>query len=71
LIQNTKKEITVPTINGYGDYLEDDSLQEGPEVISRKLGVLDLDCLAPGGFDEDDKEGLERIANLIVDSCDW
>ena len=35
------------------------------------LGVLDLDCLALEGFDEDDKRGLERVADLIVESCDW
>ncbi|THH17871.1 hypothetical protein EW146_g3011 [Bondarzewia mesenterica] len=35
------------------------------------LGVLDLDCLAVGGFTEEDKVGLERIAALVVRSCDW
>ncbi|KAI0268831.1 GAF domain nucleotide-binding protein [Gloeopeniophorella convolvens] len=35
------------------------------------LGVLDLDCLALGGFDDDDRAGLERIARLVVDACDW
>lgn len=35
------------------------------------IGVLDLDCLAVGGFDEDDQAGLEKIAELVVRSCDW
>ena len=35
------------------------------------LGVLDLDCLALGGFDEEDQTGLERIAELVVKACDW
>ncbi|KAI6037595.1 GAF domain-like protein [Pisolithus marmoratus] len=35
------------------------------------VGVLDLDCLALSGFDEDDQAGLEKIAELIVQSCDW
>ncbi|KAI0066022.1 GAF domain-like protein [Artomyces pyxidatus] len=35
------------------------------------LGVFDLDCLAVGGFGEEDKAGLERIARLVVESCDW
>lgn len=35
------------------------------------LGVLDLDCLAVGGFDEEDQVGLERIVKLVVESCDW
>lgn len=35
------------------------------------LGVLDLDCLALGGFDEEDERGLVSITDLIVRSCDW
>lgn len=35
------------------------------------VGVLGLDCLALSGFDEDDQAGLEKIAELIVRSCDW
>ena len=41
------------------------------EASERALGVLDLDCLAPAGFDERDRVGLERIAKLVVESCDW
>jgi L-methionine (R)-S-oxide reductase len=51
----TKSEIVVPLILPDGE----------------KVGVLDLDCLALNGFDGQDKEGLEKIAKLIVDSCDW
>lgn len=35
------------------------------------LGVLDLDCLALGGFDQEDQTGLEKITQLVVKSCDW
>ena len=35
------------------------------------VGVLDLDCLALAGFQEEDRQGLERIATLITHSCDW
>ncbi|TFK25196.1 GAF domain nucleotide-binding protein [Coprinopsis marcescibilis] len=35
------------------------------------LGVLDMDCLALHGFQDEDKEGLERIAGLVVRSSDW
>ena len=40
---------------------------DGPTAV----GVLDLDCLALGGFHEEDRLGLERIASLIANSCDW
>jgi len=55
---NTKSEIVCPLI-----------LQKGGVDIA--LGVLDLDCLAIGGFDEDDQVGLEKITALIIRSCDW
>ncbi|KAL0956830.1 hypothetical protein HGRIS_002941 [Hohenbuehelia grisea] len=55
---DTKSEIVVPLL-----------LVLNGETVS--LGVLDLDCLAVEGFDRDDQVGLERIAALIVRSCDW
>lgn len=51
----TKSEIVIPLV-----------LESGEAV-----GVLDLDCLALNGFDDQDKQGLERIARLIVGSSDW
>lgn len=35
------------------------------------IGVIDIDCVAQGGFDEQDATALQRIARLIVDACDW
>lgn len=35
------------------------------------LGVLDLDCLALEGFDEIDREYLEKLVKVVVDTCDW
>ena len=54
----TKSEIVCPLI------LEKDG-------ATHVLGVLDLDCLAVGGFDDDDRAGLERIGSLVVGACDW
>lgn len=54
----TKSEIVIPLVRKTQDE-------------ERVLGVLDLDCLAINGFDEEDKVGLEKIAKLIVDSCNW
>lgn len=57
---DTKSEIVVPLILDVPGSAE-------PIV----LGVLDLDCLAVGGFDEEDQEGLEKIAQMIMQACDW
>jgi len=37
----------------------------------RTVGVLDLDCIAKDAWDEDDREGLKRIAQLVVDRAHW
>jgi L-methionine (R)-S-oxide reductase len=56
---DTNSEIVIPLILHQVDSVE------------HVLGVLDLDCLAKNGFDEDDKLGLEKIMGLIVRTCDW
>jgi len=58
---DTKSEIVCPLI----------LKSPGDNAEAAVLGVLDLDCLAIGGFDEEDRKGLERIAVLVVKSCDW
>jgi L-methionine (R)-S-oxide reductase len=41
---------------------------DGQDVI---IGVLDIDCEQLEGFDDEDRKGLEGIARLLVDACDW
>ena len=38
---------------------------------SRLVGVLDIDSPVVGRFDEEDKAGLEAIAALLSQHCDW
>jgi L-methionine (R)-S-oxide reductase len=38
---------------------------------STPVGVLDLDSTVLGTFDEDDKDGLEGIVELLSKACDW
>jgi len=54
----TKSEIVCPLILLHGE----------KEIV---VGVMDLDCLAIAGFDEEDRIGLQKITNLIVEACDW
>jgi L-methionine (R)-S-oxide reductase len=54
----TKSEIVCPLI-----------LLHGEQEMA--VGVMDLDCLAIAGFDEEDQFGLQKIAKLIVEACDW
>ena len=35
------------------------------------VAIIDVDCAVPGGFDEVDEQGLERLAKSIGEACDW
>ncbi|KAF5380223.1 hypothetical protein D9757_008228 [Collybiopsis confluens] len=66
----------VPDVESYPGHIACDG-ETRSEIVcplvsgSTVLGVLDLDCLAPAGFDEEDQKGLEKIASLVVNACDW
>ncbi|KAG8930002.1 hypothetical protein FRC02_004781 [Tulasnella sp. 418] len=69
----TKSEIVIPLII----QVKDESLQGAEDsylvdkTTERCIGVMDLDCLAIGGFTDEDKVGLEKLVKLIAESCDW
>ena len=56
----TKSEIVIPLV-----------VPATANTPARTVGVLDLDSVVHGTFDEEDKVGLEKIAELIVKSCVW
>lgn len=71
-----KKTVIVPSVDDYPGHIACDGETKSEIVCpllydGRSIGVLDLDSLAFGGFDDDDRAGLERIAGLVVNSCDW
>lgn len=75
-----RKTILVADVEGYPGHIACDGETKSeivcPLILRREtgdvpLGVLDLDCLALSGFTEMDQAGLEKIASLIVDACDW
>ena len=35
------------------------------------VAIIDIDCTVVGAFDEVDRVGLERLAGLVGESCDW
>jgi putative methionine-R-sulfoxide reductase with GAF domain len=51
----SQSEVVVPIVLGDG----------------RVMGVIDIDCARKGGFDQEDREGLESLARLLADACDW
>jgi len=74
-----KKTLRVPDVDAYPGHIACDGETKSEIVIpiyfddnsSECVGVLDLDCLAMNGFNEEDQRGLEAIARLISKSCDW
>ncbi|TRM70216.1 GAF domain-like protein [Schizophyllum amplum] len=75
-----RESVLVPDVDEYPGHIACDGDTKSevvcPLILRRPegdiaLGVLDLDCLAVGGFDADDKAGLEEIAHLLVAACDW
>ncbi|KAJ3989526.1 GAF domain-like protein [Lentinula detonsa] len=66
----------VPDVDSYPGHIACDGETKSEIVCpllngNQVIGVLDLDCLAISGFDEDDQKGLERITELVVTACDW
>lgn len=44
---------------------------EGPAGERKVVAIIDVDCTVKDGFDEVDREWLEKFAELIGKSCDW
>jgi L-methionine (R)-S-oxide reductase len=58
----SRSEIVVPIQTP----LSEDGKQE-----RKVVGIIDIDCAVPEGFDEVDKQFLEQLAELIGKACDW
>jgi len=41
------------------------------DANGRVVGIIDVDCMVVGGFDEVDRVWLERLAGVIGVGCDW
>ncbi|TFY81979.1 hypothetical protein EWM64_g2038 [Hericium alpestre] len=76
----SRKTVLVTDVNAYPGHIACDGDTNSeivcPLVLKVEdkdvpLGVFDLDCLALGGFTEEDKEGVQKITELLVGACDW
>lgn len=63
-------EIVVPLVvpNGEGGAAGDGETESGK---GKAVGVLDIDCLALGGFGEVDRNGLEEFARVLIAGTDF
>jgi L-methionine (R)-S-oxide reductase len=53
---------------------DSDSMSEivVPIVVAGKtVAIIDVDCKMKDGFDEKDREALEKLAGILAAACDW
>jgi L-methionine (R)-S-oxide reductase len=68
---NRKSTVIVPDVHEFPDHIACDSRSKSEIVVPLKnkegiiIGVLDVDSNELNSFDETDKEGLERILELL------
>ncbi|KAH8554543.1 GAF domain-like protein [Umbelopsis sp. PMI_123] len=73
----TQQTQVVKNVHEFPSHIACDSASNSeivvPLVLSsgKLIGVIDIDCEELEGFNDDDRVGLEAVAKVIVDSCDW
>ncbi|CAM0135744.1 hypothetical protein VKS41_001828 [Umbelopsis sp. WA50703] len=73
----TKETQVVKDVHEFPDHIACDSASNSEIVVplvlpsGKLIGVIDIDCEELEGFNDDDKVGLEAVAKVIIDSCDW
>ena len=68
----SKSEIVVPILSN--EEVRNSSVTlvlQKAHLVIQVVAIIDIDCAEINGFDEVDQEGLERLAELIGESCDW
>jgi GAF domain-containing protein len=68
---STGEPVIVPDVNDFPGHIACDTASQSEIVVplvswGRVLGVLDVDSPLPNRFDEDDSEGLESLASILL-----
>ena len=70
-----KASIVVPDVHAFPGHIACDSASRSELVVplikdGRVIGVLDLDSPNPNRFDEEDREGCERLVQIYLDASE-
>ncbi|WP_230531282.1 GAF domain-containing protein [Microvirga roseola] len=70
-----KASVVVPDVHAFPGHIACDSASRSELVVplikdGQVLGVLDLDSPSPNRFDEEDREGCERLVRIYLDASD-
>lgn len=70
--------LIVPDVHAFPGHVACDAASRSEVVVPVRrasegdvVGVLDIDCAVENGFDEVDRDGLEKFAGLLGRGCDW
>lgn len=70
-----RRTVVVPNVHEFPDHIACDAASNSEIVVpllsgADLVGVLDLDSPAHARFDEEDRAGLERLAQIFLDATD-
>ncbi|KAF2858218.1 GAF domain-like protein [Piedraia hortae CBS 480.64] len=66
----------VPDVSKFPGHIACDANTQSEVVVpilhqDEVVAIIDIDCAAKDGFDEDDQKFLEELANILANACDW
>ncbi|ODH45775.1 hypothetical protein GX48_08140 [Paracoccidioides brasiliensis] len=71
-----RETVLVPDVLNWEGHIACDAESRSEIVVpilvnAETVALIDIDCAVPSGFDEVDREGLENLAAVLAEGCDW
>ncbi|KAM5491071.1 putative L-methionine (R)-S-oxide reductase [Microsporum audouinii] len=71
-----RETVVVPDVLNWEGHIACDADSRSEIVVpilvnGETVAIIDIDCAEPSGFDEVDKNGLEVLAAVLAESCNW
>ncbi|KAJ5167798.1 Free methionine-R-sulfoxide reductase [Penicillium canariense] len=72
----SQKTVVVPDVLQFPGHIACDADSRSEIVVpivirGETVAIIDIDCTLPSGFDDEDQKYLEKLAELLAESCDW
>jgi L-methionine (R)-S-oxide reductase len=66
----------VPNVEEFPGHIACDSASKSELVVpitknGQVVAIIDLDCAQISGFGEEDKLGIQELASVLSEACDW
>jgi L-methionine (R)-S-oxide reductase len=73
---SAKETQLVPDVEEFPGHIACDGASQSEIVVpilvhEKTVAIIDIDCAVKNGFDEMDREYLEKLAKLLGRSCNW